>query len=279
MKVAAECRDCLRRLVRQAAALSTDDEQARGQAIAAGLRIVDEDFHDDVPSIAIATQIHQAIKTITGNPDPYRRMKDEEVTISRELLQEISPAYAPGLKGYLALSVCGNAIDFFRDMDTIKRDVKAEVMFALDDSRRFEEKLKKATGLLFLADNAGEVFFDLPLVRWLRQHTAVTYVVKEHPVQNDLTLDDLKRSGLLREFDPVITTGTATPGVLFDMASSEFKTAFRSTELILAKGMGYYEALTELPDDGRVLYLLKAKCAPVADSLRVALGSNVAMLR
>jgi len=48
---------------------------------------------------------------------------------------------------------------------------------------------------------------------------------------------------------------------------------------VLAKGMGYWETLSELPAQGRVFHLLKAKCQPVADSLHVALNSYVALLR
>ncbi len=279
MKVASECYQCLGRLVRQVAELSTSDESLRAEALAEGLKIVDDNFSYDVVSIAIATKIHRAIKDITGNPDPYRGMKDEEMRISRELFEEISSTYTEDFKGYLALSVLGNAIDFFRDFDTIREDMRGTVKFSLDDSSRFESKLKDAKAVLFLADNAGEVFFDLPLVKWMGQFAKVTYVVKESPVQNDLTLEDLRMTGLENQFDAVITTGTATPGVILSLASAQFNREFESTDLILAKGMGYYEALTELPDDGRVLHCLKAKCKPVADSLGVAMDSYVAVLR
>ncbi|MGB2800081.1 MAG: hypothetical protein WBC82_09600, partial [Dehalococcoidia bacterium] len=72
MKVASECYQCLGRLVRQVADLSTSGESLRAVAIAEGLKIVDDNFSYDVISITIATKIHQAIKEITGNPDPYR---------------------------------------------------------------------------------------------------------------------------------------------------------------------------------------------------------------
>ena len=279
MKVASECYQCLGRLVRQVAELSTNDANLRAEALKEGLKIVDDNFSYDVVSIAIATRIHHAIKEITKNPDPYRGMKDEEMRISRELFEEISSSYTQDFQGCLALSVLGNAIDFFRDFDSIKEDMRGTVKFSLDDSISFKEKLKDAEAVLFLADNAGEVFFDLPLVQWMGRLTKVTYVVKESPVQNDLTLEDLRRSGMEGEFDAVMTTGTATPGVLLSLASAQFKREFQSADLILAKGMGYYEALTELPDDGRVLHCLKAKCKPVADSLGVAMDSYVAVLR
>ena len=279
MKAASECYQCLCRLVRQAAGLATNDDELKSKAIGEGLRIVDENFSADVVTIAIATKIHQAVKEITANPDPYRTVKDEEIRISRELISEVSPAYPQDFKGYLALSALGNVIDFFRDFDTIRGDMRNQVEFLIDDSDSFEKRLKKAKRVLFLADNAGEVFFDLPLLKWMARFTPVTYVVKGSPVQDDTTREDLRIAGIERELDRVITTGCATPGVLLHLASDEFKREFAMADLILAKGMGYYETLSEFPGDGRILYSLMAKCQPVADSLGVPLKSYVAMLR
>jgi uncharacterized protein with ATP-grasp and redox domains len=81
------------------------------------------------------------------------------------------------------------------------------------------------------------------------------------------------------ELGEIIDTGTATPGIDLSQASAEFKREFSSADLIFAKGMGYYESLSELPAKGRVFYCFRAKCQPVADSLGVPLKSYVAMLR
>jgi len=277
MKAASECYQCLRRLVYQAAGLATEDEGLKAEAIREGLKVVDENFSTDALTLAIATKIHRVVKEITANPDPYRSMKDEEIRISRELSKEISPAYPQDFKGYLALSALGNAIDFFRDLDTIKRDIRGGVEFVVDDSDKFKKKLEKASNVLFLADNAGEAFFDLPLVQRMERYARVTYVVKDPPVQDDATPEDLRIAGV--ELGRVTTTGTATPGVLLHLSSVEFNREFAAADLILAKGMGHYEGLSELPPDGRVLHCLMAKCRPVADSLGVPLNSYVAMLR
>jgi len=81
----------------------------------------------------------------------------------------------------------------------------------IDDTQRFEAKLRKASKVLYLADNAGEVYFDLPLVKWLRQFADVIYVVKPLPVQNDATLEDISNAGLESDFGKVITIGVASP--------------------------------------------------------------------
>jgi uncharacterized protein with ATP-grasp and redox domains len=187
--------------------------------------------------------------------------------------------YKGELQGCLKLAAAANAIDFFREPGSIKADIRKSVNFAVDDSEQFEAKLKNANKVLYLADNAGEFYFDLPLVKWMKQFARVTYVVKPSPVQDDLTLEDVTRSGLESEFGKVISTGIASPGLVFSLASAQFKRAFESADLIFAKGMGYYEALSELPAEGKFFYCLMTKCQPVADSLRVPINSYVAMLQ
>jgi hypothetical protein len=179
----------------------------------------------------------------------------------------------------LQLAAAANAIDFFREPDSVKDDIKKPVTFALDDSEQLHRRLTKADKVLYLADNAGELYFDLPLVTWMRKSARVVYVVKPEPVQNDLTLEDIRGTGLDEEFGEVISTGTASPGVVLSLASAEFRREFEAADLIFAKGMGHYEALSELPGQGKFFYCLRAKCKPVADSLGVSLNSYVAMLQ
>ena len=278
MKVSKDCYECLRRLAYQAAELATDDEPAKARATGEGLKILGDDFSLDSVSIVVATKIHDAVKRITGNPDPYREMKDKELALARELSQA-SELKHEDFTSCLRFAALGNNIDFFRSLDVINREMKGRVDFVIDDSEQFEARLKNSRRVLYLADNAGEVFFDLPLIRWMRQRASVAYVVKASPVQDDLTLEDIRLAGLESELGEIITTGTATPGIDFSQASAEFKREFDSADLIFAKGMGYYESLSELPAEGRVFYCLRAKCQPVADSLGVPLNSYVAMLR
>lgn len=279
MKAVDVCYPCLCRLAVQAATLATDDESLRAEAERAALKIVDDNFSPSTLTLDIATHIHSRVKQITGNPDPYRRMKDGEMGLSRELIADIGALYPRDFRGYLALSSVGNSIDFFRGMDEIRRDMQSPLAFAVEESAGFEERLADAKDVLFLADNAGEVYFDLPLVKCLERYATVTYVVKGAPVQNDATLDDLRVSGLDGQLNRVITTGIATPGVIYAAASQEFRQAYDAADLVLAKGMGHYEGLSELPPDDRVLFCTMAKCQPVADSLGVPLNSYVAMFR
>jgi uncharacterized protein with ATP-grasp and redox domains len=278
MKASKVCYECLQRLAYQAAELATNDEPTKARAMEKGLQIVDDDFSVDGVTIVVATRIHDAVKRITGNPDPYRQMKDREIALATELSQA-SELRHEDFESCLRFAALGNNIDFFRPLDAIEKEMKGRVDFVVDDSEQFEARLKDAGRVLYLADNAGEVFFDLPLLRWMRQRASVAYVVKASPVQDDITLEDIRRAGLEAELGEIMTTGTATPGIDFSQASAEFKREFDSADFIFAKGMGYYESLSELPAEGRVFHCFRAKCQPVADSVGVPLNSYVAMLR
>ena len=279
MKASKDCYECLERLAYQAAGLATNDAQVRARAIEESLKVLKDEFSSDRVSIVIATRIHDVIREITENPDPYREMKDKEIAVARELSSETKLGHNSDFGDWLRFAALGNAIDFFRPLDDARRDIRGQLDFTIDDSKRFEARLRDVSEVLYLADNAGEVFFDLPLVKWMRQFAHVVYVVKASPVQDDVTPEDVRRAGLEAEFGEIITTGTATPGIDFSVASAQFKNEFDTADLIFAKGMGYYESLSELPAEGRVFYCLKAKCQPVADSIGVPLNSYVAMLR
>jgi len=279
MKVSLECYDCLGRLICQAARLATSDEPLRQKAVEKARDVLNQEFSGEQISIAIATKLHKVIREITGNPDPYRIVKEDELRVAGELFSRVKVQYKNTINDCIKLATVANAIDFFRSLDAVAEDMQRPVKFTIDDSQQFEAKLKKAFKVLYLADNVGEIYFDLPLVKRMRQLVDVKYVVKPLPVQNDATVEDVKEAGLEGEFGVVITTGVASPGVILDWASEQFREEFEAADLVFAKGMGHYESLSELPGQGKVFYCLMAKCRPVANSLGVPLNSYVAMLR
>lgn len=279
MKLLPVCYECLRRLVRQAARLASEDASLRQGAIEEAMKVLDDEFSYSQLSIVIATTIHEVVRNVTDNPDPYRIMKQEEMALASELYPQLRLRCGDDFQSYLRLAAAANAIDFFREPVAIKEDMTEPVNFVIDDSKRAEAKLRCARKILYLADNAGELCFDLSLVKWMQQFSRVVYAVKPSAVQNDLTLEDVRASGLEDEFGQVISTGVASPGVVFSLASEQFREEFESADLIFAKGMGHYEALSEFVAEGKIFYCLKAKCQPVADSLGVPLNSYVAKLQ
>lgn len=279
MKTTNLCYSCLKRLISQAAALATTDVSLQLKAIKEAENLLDNIFSLDVVSIEIAAELHRVIKRVTSNPDPYKKMKEEELKVAQRLYQDVFISQKGNFKEYLMLSLLGNAMDFFREMSAIQEDLLKPVTLKIDDTQKLSDRVLGARKVLFLADNAGEIYFDFPLIKHIEQHTSVVYVVKEKPVQDDMTMSEVESSGLRDSLPRVITTGTDTPGVDFKIASEEFKAEFSSADLVLAKGMGYWESLSEMDGDGRICYFLKAKCIPVAASLSVAVGDNIVLVR
>ncbi len=275
MHLVPECYACLRRLVELTVSLATSDPARQAQARQTALDIIRQEGGPQAIPALIANRFHRAIREITGNPDPFRARKREETALLAGLYRRALPAGPPGdLPALLALAAAGNALDFFRPAGEVAGDILQEVALTVAHLEAFQEKLHQGPGLLlYLADNAGEQYFDLPLVRHLRARGwEVHYVVKGGPVQNDLTRADLAASGLAEALAPVADTGAQTVGLIPDEAGPAFRELYQRAGLIVAKGMGHFETLGHLGDP-RVFFLLQAKCAAVAQALAVPRGS------
>ena len=275
MKAEPECLNCLRKLARQATEMATTDENVRPKIERELTKILNRLSPDLVPS-DLSSEFHSIVKELSGNRDPYRKRKLLEIEAAGLAFSKIKPK--EDLRSCVEIAAQGNAFDFFVDQENLLRSLRETPKFAIDHVERLRQKLATAREILYLSDNAGEAFFDLPLVKALGKHAKVTYAVKEAPVQNDLTLEDLRRAGLGESFDSIIEA-PATIGVYLEKASPAFRAKFDRADLVVAKGMGNYETLSELPESGKFFYILRAKCGPVARSLGVNVDDYVAMLR
>ena len=202
MKVQPECYQCLAKLAGDAARLASDDEQIVKRAHEAALQVLDSEFSSNVVSIEIATNMHDVIKKISKNADPYRKIKNMEIRQAKKLFMDVNTLYNDGFKDKLRLAVFGNSMDFFRPVEHI--DATEKVLFAIDESDLLLERLKSSHRALYLADNAGEAYFDLPLYEMMCQYADVSYVVKSWPVQNDITEEELLLAGLQGKFTKIL---------------------------------------------------------------------------
>ena len=84
--------------------------------------------------------------------------------------------------------------------------------------------------------------------------------------------------GMDHAADALITTGTDAVGMVPEECSNEFLNVYNHAELIVAKGMGYAETLTEVDLKSPHAMLLRTKCRPVANFFHVDIEKNVAKL-
>ena len=274
MKAGPECLDCLRTLARQTTEFATSDPLVRSEIERNVAKILERLSPETVPA-DLSNEFHPVIKKLSGNPNPYRARKLREIEMAKRAFSKIRPR--GDLRGCVQVAAQGNAIDFFVDPESLDRELSVRPNFVIDDIAKLERKLEGVKDILYLADNAAEVFFDLPLLTFLGGKARVGYVVKESPVQNDLAIGDIRLTGLrlLAEIIP----SPATVGFYPDRASPQLRERFARTDLVVAKGMGNYETLSELPESGKFFYIFRAKCGPVARSLGIKVGDYVAMLR
>lgn len=302
MNIKPVCIVCLLTRAYREIQYSTKDTDVQFKAMKEVLQLVNNIINEQnhpmhlVPAY-IGTRRDRLIKTITGCLDPYREQKKESNKIALELRSSIEKIIEEEEDSYKRFrlaciaAIVGNIIEFdvlghqFNLEEISKLVETAEKELAIDDIPILFEKVKPGTRILYLTDNAGEIAFDVLLVRELRKLGAeVTVAVKDKPVLNDATLEDAQAVNMVRTANQVITIGTDTVGLILDECSETLLEHYHNSDLIIAKGMGHFETMTGyLPPTGPrikhpldVFFLLRTKCEPVAISLGIERDKNVA---
>lgn len=284
MKVHYECAPCFLRQAREALDLATDDEKLKLEITSHLTDLISQRFHPEASANEIGTDMHRTIKKETGNPDPYRQERTRSNEIALKFLPQVKQMLKddPSLKNYLKAAIGGNLLDFAAlgldiDMESLVLSAMQKEL-TIDNSPQLEEELKKARTVLYLADNVGEIVFDKLLIEKIREYDVkVTVALKEKPILNDACLDEALEIGL-DKVAHLTTTGTDSVGVVYNDVSPEFLELFSKSDLVIAKGLGNYEGLTEMDlKDSTVFCLLNAKCSPVAREIGVEVGDNVVL--
>ncbi|MBN1561903.1 DUF89 family protein [candidate division KSB1 bacterium] len=214
----------------------------------------------------LGREMHRLIRKILDDPDPYR---DSKKAANRMMLQElenfrarINDAADP-LQTALRLAIAGNVIDYGpqHQLDvwgTIER--AAHTPLAVDDSEALRRELSASKQLLYIGDNCGEIVLDRLLLETIA-HPNVFFAVRGGPAINDATLEDALAVGI-DQFARVISTGDDAPGAVWETASPEFKDVLLASDVVIAKGQGNLEGLSDV--DHNIYYLLVAKCELIA---------------
>jgi uncharacterized protein with ATP-grasp and redox domains len=231
--------------------------------------------------VEIAHLVHLRVKSITGDFDPYKeaKKKQNELALRYEstLSAQISEMSNP-LKAAMMFSAAGNAIDLAPNCpipDIYKRYMEMIGKgFVWDDYELFLKKLAKSKSLLYLGDNAGEIVWDKILIEELVETFSldITYAVRGFPILNDVTMEDAHFVGLDKVVK-VISNGFDAPGTLLDRCSEEFLKQYKTSDLILSKGQGNYESLSE--EHRPIFFLLNVKCHVISGDLHCNVGDLV----
>lgn len=279
MQTATDCLPCFLRQALRTARLShaTPDEQLEI------IRQVSEflpsvDFAVSPPENAI--KLYQLIAVITGCADPFAAIKKESnrfaLHIKPSIGKNINEADNP-LLAALTFAIAGNIIDYGAphqsDMEQTVRQALSQ-QFAVNDFAELQNELSRADNILYLADNSGEIVFDGMVIEKLNKQ--VTLAVKEKAIINDALPEDAEECGL-PGLCRVITNGTGCPGTALSLCSDEFLHTFQQADLIISKGQGNFETLSQIR--APIFFLLTVKCPVVQRHIGAITGREPDMGR
>lgn len=260
------CLPCFQRQAAHAVQLAEPRPAARAAILEqTALLLAGIDMEASPPANAIG--LYRLIAQLAGNPDPFttlKRQSNDRALHLRSQLEEIVHQGEDPVRQAILLAMAGNIIDYGAqqhfDLDaTLANALKEQPR--IDDYALLHEDLRRASSILYLADNCGELVFDGLLIDQLPPGT-VTMAVKESPIINDATREDARYCGLERKCR-VISNGTACPGTPLQQCTREFRELFASADVVISKGQGNFETLSE---EGRPVYhLLTVKCPVVAE--------------
>jgi uncharacterized protein with ATP-grasp and redox domains len=231
------------------------------------------------PPPVMGQYIHRLIRRLTGQDDPYRQIKQRHNRLALELypkLRTIVRESADPFETALRLAIAGNVIDLGAnpglDDACVSEGIEHALSARLDgDVHALEHAVAQAQRILYLADNAGEIAFDRLLLEQMPVERA-TVAVRGSPVINDATIADTQAAGIPGLVE-VIDNGSDAPGTILEDCGTEFRRRFDRADLIIAKGQGNYETLSDVPKD--IFFVLKAKCPVIADHLGCRVGSLI----
>jgi len=278
MKTYFDCIPCFVRQAVDSVRRATDDETVHEQVLRQALLAISQmDLRESPP--AMGYKIHRFIRERVGENDPYREMKDLSNQLALELYPSLQSrvAHSPDpLETAIRLAIAGNIMDVAVKGDVGQIDVHESIEDALagpldGDVAGFADAVSSAQSILYLADNAGEIVLDRLLIERLPLDK-VTVAVRGAPVINDATMDEARVAGLT-ELVEVIDNGVDVPGTILEKCSAAFRKRFAEADLIIAKGQGNYETLSNT--DRRIFFMLKVKCPVIGKDIGHEVGAVV----
>ena len=275
MKTYLDCIPCFFDQALRAVRIATDDDKLLKQLLdRLGTMLESIDLESTPPETG--RLIYREIKEITGNPDPFRELKNESTRQALALYPSLKKKIdesGDSLLTAIRIAIAGNVIDYgvnsaFDMNKTVEEVLKKS--FAICDYSLFKDRLAGAKQVLYIGDNAGETVFDRLLIEQINK--PVTYVVREAPVINDATIDDAVQAGI-DNVATIVSSGTDAPGTILRFCSGEFKQLLDRSEFVIAKGQGNYEGLSR--EKHSIFFLLMVKCGIIADDIGVGKGDII----
>ena len=291
MRTYLDCIPCFYRQALDTARIAGADEIKQKQIVDKISQLI-PDFSLEASPPEMGREIYNLVGKISGVKDPFKEIKENSNKLALKLYpklkQEINNS-EDRLLAAVRLSIIGNLIDYgVKNSLNVEEEInylfQGNIIVYNENSettfkyKKFKEALNKANSIIYLADNAGEVVFDRLLIEELVKELGkeVIYVVKDKPIINDALMEDALFCGI-NKVAKVISSGSDAPGTLLKYCSPEFIRIYQKAELIISKGQGNYESLSE--EDKSIFFLFRAKCPVIAQDVGCDVGDMVLVSR
>jgi len=275
MKTYLECIPCFFKQALIASQIAGADEVTQKKVLDKLSQMI-PDFSLEQKPPEMGKDIYALVRDVTGNPDPFKEIKYRfnkiALNLYPNLKKKVKESKDPLLTA-IRLSIAGNVIDYgtpnsFNVDDEIDDILKKD--FAVFDYEKFKNALANTSQILYLADNAGEVVFDKILIEELNKE--IIYVVRDKPIINDALIEDALFCGM-DKIAKVISSGSDAPGTILEYCSKDFLDIYKNSKLIISKGQGNFEALSE--ETKPLFFLFKAKCYCSAKDVGCNIGDII----
>ena len=275
MKTFLDCIPCLVNQALRAGRHAVDDENTIKEILNQAGAIIKDIPMESTP-VETGAVIYKIVRDVTGVDDPYKKIKDKNIREALDLiphLEKILSKSEDPLLTAIRIAIAGNVIDLgvdkkFNIVEDMEKILNQD--FAIFHYNAFKERLSSAKKILYIGDNSGESVFDTLLIKNLNAN--VFYAVRGIPVINDVTFNDAVNSGI-DKVASIISSEVDSPGAIVKNAGREFQKLFNEADLVISKGQGNYEGLSQEKRD--IFFLLKAKCHVIANDAGVAEDSII----
>lgn len=278
MEIALICMPCFVRQALEGIAMAVTDVAQREDLLRRVLReLSDMDWIGTPP--AMAQRLHRIIRSTVCCNDPYHDVKERMNRAALEMLPSMREAMRrqpDAREAAVRVAIGGNLLDAGAKTQIAAEDLPAHLNTIwsqplLGNVDALFAAAEKAENILYLADNAGEIVLDRVLIEALPLEKMMV-VVRGAPVINDATMEDAKVAGL-PEIVRVIDNGSDAPGTVLEDCSAEFRRLWEEADLVIAKGQGNYETLSDVSK--HLFFLFMVKCPLVAEMAGAPVGSLV----
>lgn len=286
MKPKSECASCLLSWVCERSGVLANEE-GRLQLTKTLLEILSREFNSEINVGSLSNKLTDAIPDyLSQSSKYYQKLKRKNNQLAKKLLgsaknyikKGITPrqkfekaCHLASASNVAPMNVPSEAFAF----QEVKSILRGRKPFPAMMGPLFQEA-RRASNVLYIADNAGEIGFDSLLMAYLKEMgSKINLVVKEGPFFEDATMEDALFFHVDQWVDHIFTLNgffvpKEIPPALTDL--------YKKSDLIISKGTGNYEALKGEVEGKTAIYMLKVKCKPIAMEIGADVGSFVLKL-